>query len=344
MTDGSTHHTTPSVARSVPGRCDGKELTVGVDTSRAVKVSVVVCTYSPDAFDHFVDAANSVLAQTHADVELVVVVDGDASLAERVRERYGSHDDVVVHCNDRNRGLSESRNVGVELASGDVVAFMDDDAVAYPDWVARLVDLYDRHDAVAAGGRMAARWVAGKPSFLPGEFYWLVGVTHRGFPTEEREVRNTFGSNISFRREVFEELGGFDTDLGRAGEGNLQGEETEFAARMRQRYGTGVWYDPDAVVEHKVFDYRLSPQWLLERAFWQGYSKRVMAEVLPETEDEGVDGEESAFLRFLLTESVPGRTTSLARSPSSEGARQLCSLLVLTAAVGLGYGYAVVRR
>jgi hypothetical protein len=186
---------------------------------------------------------------------------------------------------------------------------------------------------------MAGRWVAGRPSFLPAEFDWLVGVTHRGFPTDEREVRNTFGSNISFRREVFEECGGFETDLGRSGEKNLQGEETEFAARVRERYGQGVWYDPDAVVEHKVFDYRTDLRWLVDRAFWQGYSKRVMAQVLPDTDDD----EEADFLRFLLTESLPGRAASLVRSPSVTDGLQLLSLLAFTALVGLGYLYATVQ-
>ena len=305
----------------------------------AVNVSVVVCTYSPTMFDHFVDAANSVLAQTHESVELVVVVDGDESLAERVRERYGTHDDVVIHCNDRNRGLSESRNAGVELASGDVVAFMDDDAVAHPDWIERLVALYERHDAVAAGGRMAARWVAGEPSFLPAEFLFLVGVTHRGFPREECEVRNTFGSNISFRREVFEACGGFEANLGLTGDDNVQGEETEFAARVRRQYGSGVWYDPDAVVEHKVFDHRTDPRWLLDRAFWQGYSKRVMAEVLPDESDE-----EGEFLRRLLVEFAPDRARQLVRRRRRADLLQFVMLFVLTAAVGLGYLYAIVNR
>jgi glycosyltransferase involved in cell wall biosynthesis len=325
-----------------------------------VKVSVVVCTYSPEAFDHFVDAANSVLAQTHDDVELVVVVDGDETLAERVRARYGTHDAVRIHCNDENRGLSASRNVGIDLASGDVVAFMDDDAVAHPDWVERLVACYRDHDAVAAGGRMAPRWVAGEPAFLPAEFYWLVGVTHRGFPTEACEVRNTFGSNISFRRGVFEEVGVFEPDLGRAGEKNLQGEETEFAARVRRRYGQGVWYDPDAVVEHKVFDYRTDPRWLFERAFWQGYSKRVMADVLPDGGDRDDDGggregrrsdgsggdadEESEFLRRLLFEFGPGRLRRLVRRPRRAEALQFVTLVALTATVGFGYLYATLDR
>ncbi|AUV81824.1 glycosyl transferase family A [Salinigranum rubrum] len=305
-----------------------------------MKVSVVICAYSPDVFDHLVDAVNSVLAGTYDDVEVVVVVDGDESLCERIRDRYESHDDVVLHCNDENLGLSASRNEGIERAAGDVVAFLDDDAVAHPEWVERLVSLYRRHDAVAAGGRMTGRWVAGKPTFLPEEFYWLVGVTHRGFPTEECEVRNTFGSNISFRREVFEELGGFEPNLGRFGEKHLQGEETEFAARVRQRYGEGVWYDPDAVVEHKVFDYRTKPGWLVKRAFWQGYSKRVMADVLPE--EDG--GEEGDFLKQLLVEFVPDRVGDVVRERRSTDAVQLLSLGLLTAVVGLGYVYGVVTR
>ena len=303
-------------------------------------VSVVICTYSPDLFDDFVDAVNSVLAQTHDEVEVVVVVDGAEALFERIRERYGSHEDVLVHCNEENRGLSASRNAGVELASGEVVAFMDDDAVAHPDWIERLVALYDRHDAVAAGGRMTGRWVAGRPSFLPEEFYWLVGVTHRGFPSEECEVRNTFGSNISFRREVFAAVGGFEPNLGLTAESNVQGEETEFAARVRQQYGQGVWYDPEAVVEHKVFDYRTRPAWLLERAFWQGYSKRVMAEVLPN--DGG--GEEGDFLRQLAVESLPARLHALATKRRAVDLVQLLSLVLLTGTVGVGYVFGVIRR
>jgi glycosyltransferase involved in cell wall biosynthesis len=319
---------------------DEKDLFRRVDIASAMKVSVVICTYSPDVFDHFVDAVNSVLAGTYDDVEVVVVVDGDRALFERVRERYGRHDDVVVHGNGENLGLSASRNVGVDLASGDVVAFLDDDAVAHPDWVERLVSLYERHDAIAAGGRMTGRWVAGKPSFLPEEFYWLVGVTHRGFPTEECEVRNTFGSNISFKKEVFEELGGFDANLGRAGEKNLQGEETEFTARMRQRYGEGVWYDPEAVVEHKVFGYRTDVTWLLERAFWQGYSKRVMAEVLPK---EGGD-EEGAFLRQIVVYSVPTRLKRVVLEQEFKLVLQLILLTTLTGLVGLGYLTAAVNK
>lgn len=304
-----------------------------------MKVSVVICTYSPDMFDAFTDSVESVLEQTYDDIELVLVVDGNQRLYERVVDTYGGLENVDTHLNEENVGLSKSRNRGAELATGDVIAFLDDDAVADEQWIEELVAVYEEENAIAVGGKMVGNWVAGKPSFLPEEFYWLVGVTHRGFAEPGEEVRNTFGSNISFRREVFDEIGGFDPELGRRGSLNIQAEETIFCVRMRERYGRGVVYNPDAVVAHKVFDYRTDPKWLLERAFWQGYSKHVLGKLVPDASGKN----ETAYLRQLLLEFVPRRARDLLHLRSKSEVEQLVSIFVFTAAVGFGYLYGVSR-
>ncbi|MFB6083657.1 MAG: glucosyl-dolichyl phosphate glucuronosyltransferase [Halorientalis sp.] len=304
-----------------------------------MRVSVVLCTHTLDRYDAFTEAAHSVLAQTHDDTELVLVSDGSEAVSERFEADFGDREDVVTHCNDENVGLLESRNNGAKVATGDVVAFIDDDAVADPEWVAELVEAYEYRDALAAGGKMTPEWVAGRPAFLPEEFYFLVGVTQRGFADGPGEVRNTFGSNISFRRDVFLDLGGFDTDIGgRQGDENLQGGETELCARLREAYDAGVYYNPDARVAHKVFEYRTDPKWLLDRAFWQGYSKRGMEVLVPES-----TGEEYDFLGQLLGEFVPARAKSLVTAPSREKALQFAMLFVFTAAVGLGYLYGATK-
>jgi len=306
-----------------------------------MRVSVVLCTHTLERYDDCLEAANSVLEQTHDDVELVLVSDGNEAVYERFEADFGDRADVLTHCNEANVGLLESRNNGAEIAMGEVVAFIDDDAVAAEDWAEKLVAAYEADEnRKAVGGRMVPAWVAGKPSFLPEEFYWLVGVTNRGFgpngdPDEAGEVRNTFGSNISFRRDVFLDLGGFEDDIGgRQGEKNLQGGETELCARLQSEYGVGVYYVPDALVAHKIFDYRTDPGWLVDRAFWQGYSKRGMEVFVPES-----TGEESDFLGRLLLSFVPQRVGSLVRSPSLSGVLQLLFLFVLTGAVGAGYLY-----
>ena len=300
-----------------------------------MKVSVVICTYAEDMYADFREAVESLLTQTYDDLEVVIVVDGTESVAKRAADDFGSHEEVLVHLNDENVGLLESRNTGAELANGSVVAFIDDDAIADERWVEELVQNYEEQDSLAVGGKMTPAWVAGKPSFLPEEFYWLVGVTHRGYAEHPGYVRNTFGSNISFRRDVFLELGGFDPDIGgRKGDANLQGGETELCARLAAEYDEQVWYNPDAQVAHKIFDYRTDPKWLLDRAFWQGYSKRAMSQFVDDAGDE-----EGDYLRQLLLEFGPRRVTNLARNPSKAQALQLLMLIAFTGAVGFGYVY-----
>jgi glycosyltransferase involved in cell wall biosynthesis len=304
-----------------------------------VKVSVVVCTYTLDMYEHFREAADSVLAQTHDDVELVVVVDGTPEVYDHVVEDYGDREDTVIACNEENVGLLASRNRGAELASGDVVAFIDDDAIADEAWAERLTRAYEEEDAIAAGGKMTPEWVAGKPSFLPEEFYWLVGVTHRGFADGPGEVRNTFGSNISFRADVFAELGGFDVNIGgRKGEKNLQGGETELCARMREECGQGVWYDPEAEVAHKVFEYRTEFRWLVDRAFWQGYSKRAMDTMLPES-----GGEEVGFLKYIFTDAPKVYARNIIYEKNIEKIERVIMVFVFTIIVGAGYMYGVIK-
>lgn len=302
-------------------------------------VSVILCTYSPDMYDHFLDAANSVLEQSYGNVEFVIVIDGNPAVAERVESDYGDYEDVRILNKETNSGLLVCRNEGAELAAGDIVAFIDDDAVADVDWLSELVDTFRTCDALAAGGRMTPEWVAGKPEFLPEEFYWIIGVTHRGFPDTPTEVRNTFGSNLAFRRDIFLALDGFNPDIGgRQGEKNLQGGETELCSRLRSEYGHGVMYNPEAMVAHKVFAYRTNLRWQLNRAFWQGYSKRAMESLI-----SGAGGVESEYSRKLLFEFIPDRLAQLIKRPSLKSVAQLATLTLLTGTVGAGYLYGVVK-
>lgn len=291
-----------------------------------------------DRYDEFCAAADSVLSQTYDDIELVIIVDGTTEVYERALEDYGSRSNTVVYCNSENRGLSYSRNQGAELSNGDVVAFMDDDALLDEEWAVELVETYNRYDAVAVGGRMAPRWETEKPQFLPSEFYFLIGVTYRGFREDEGPVRNTFSSNLSFRRDVFLGLDGFKTNMGKQGENNLQGGETELCVRLYRETGERVIYNPDAVAEHRVYEYRTDRGWLLKRSFWQGYSKHRMEEMISESTDT-----ERAFVSDLLTQFVPNRLLELLKKPSIEKVDQFVMLLLLTATAGVGYLYAIIQ-
>ena len=301
-----------------------------------MKVSIVVCTYSMDRYGPFSECVESVLDQGYDPLEVVLVVDGNKQVFDRVRDDFGEEDDIVLHCNDENRGISYSRTKGAKLASGSVVAFIDDDATAEPDWIERLVDVYERTDAIAVGGDIVPDWQTERPDFFPAEFYWLVGCVEPGFAEDGEEVRNTYGSNISYRREQFLAVGGYDPNTGRKGDRHLQAHEAPVGIRLREAYGKGMVYTEDAVIHHKLFDYRGEFRWLLFRSFWQGYSKRVMDLLYPDAEDN-----KSSYLKRLLTRFVPKRVRDLGRSPSVAQLQQLAAIFAFTAAVGLGYVYAM---
>ncbi len=301
-----------------------------------MKVSVVVCTYSMDRYDVFTEAVESVLAQTYEPLEVVLVIDGNETVYEKTTAAFGDADHVRIHNNDNNRGISYSRTKGAKIASGDIVAFLDDDAVAEPDWIETLVEVYETTDAIAAGGDVRPNWQTEKPDWFPEEFYWLVGVVEPGFAEDGEEVRNVYGSNISYRREAFLEVGGYDPKTGRKGDKQLQAHEAPVGIRLLEEYGKGMVFVEDAVVHHTLFDYRGDFRWLVSRSFWQGYSKRVMDLLYPDAPDS-----KGAYLEQLLTHFVPKRVQGLVRKPSVGAMLQLVMIFVFTGAVGLGYLYAI---
>ena len=304
-----------------------------------MKVSVVVCTYTMDRYDVFMEAVESALAQTHDPVEVVLVIDGNPEVYEHAVEDFGDRENVVLHDNDENRGISYSRTKGAELASGEIVAFIDDDGVAEADWIAKHVETYEETDAVAVAGYVAPNWQTEKPDFFPEEFYWLVGCTERGFAEDGDQIRNGYGSNVSYRRDVFLDVGGYDVNTGRKGDRHIQAHEAPVGIRIREEYGKGVVYVEDAVVHHTLFDYRGEFRWLVFRSFWQGFSKRVMELLYP-----GAQGNESAFLKDLFVRALPARVKRTVAERSAAPAKEALAILVFTGAVGLGYAYGLIRR
>lgn len=304
-----------------------------------MKVSVIVCTYDMGRYESFAATVESTLSQTHNPLEVVLVIDGNEALAERAGEAFGDRGNVILHLNDANRGISYSRTKGAKLATGEVVAMIDDDAVAEPDWIEQLVEVYEETDTIAVGGHVAPNWVSEKPNFFPEEFYWLVGCNERGFGEHMEELRNTYGSNISFGKEAFLSVGGYDENTGRKGDKHVQAHEAPVCIRIADRYGKGVVYNKNAVVHHTLFDYRGDFRWLAGRSFWQGYSKQIMDLLLPEAK-----GDKQEYLKQLLLKFVPIRVRELIRDPSAAKAKQLVAIFVFTGAVGFGYLYGLTQR
>jgi GT2 family glycosyltransferase len=240
-------------------------------------VSVVVCTYTEDRFDDLSRAIDSLLGQSLPPAEVVVVVDHNPALLERVRRTWATPRLTAVG-NTGPKGLSGARNTGLASAGGEVVAFLDDDAVAAPDWLACLLEPYTAPDVMAVGGKVVAAWDAGRPSYFPAEFDWVVGCSYTGMPIGRVPVRNLIGANMSFRRDVFDAVGGFVSGIGRIGTVPLGCEETELCIRARRQFpGREILYEPAAVVRHRVFPARGRLRYFFSRCAAEGTSKALVA-------------------------------------------------------------------
>jgi len=262
-------------------------------------ISVVICAYTLDRLEVMGEAIASLGAQTLPPHEVVLVVDHAPELLEEARRLWP---DLKIVANREQQGLSGARNTGVAEASGEVVAFLDDDAIAAPDWLTHLAAAYADPGVLGAGGSVHPRWVEQRPGWFPPEFDWVVGCTHSGMPREPEPVRNLVGANMSFRRAPLVEVGGFSHDLGRVGTLPVGCEETDLSIRVHQRWpGSEILYDPAAEVEHVVPGSRSRLRYFFDRCRAEGRSKAVLTKMVGS--EDGLSSERS-YVRQTLPAGV----------------------------------------
>ena len=226
----------------------------------------------------------SIEAQPLTPADIILVIDHNDDLFERAQSLRG----VTAVRNTRTPGASGSRNSGVEAARGSIVAFLDDDAIASPDWLELLAKAYEQPNVAGVGGSIEPGWPAEAPGWFPEEFNWVVGATYVGWRTTPGPVRNLIGANMSVRRDVWERIGGFKEGFGLVANaskatGNRSqrsswGEENEFCIRVTQANPQFQWiYEPRAHVRHRVQDNRCTWRYFVSRAREEGIAKADLA-------------------------------------------------------------------
>lgn len=219
----------------------------------------------------------SALEQRRAPLEVIVVTDHNAALLERVRHELP---EVRAMASTGTRGAAGARDTGAAAARGDIIAFLDDDAVADPGWLAHLSIPYVSPSCIGVGGALEPAWETHRPRWFPDEFGWVVGCSYRGLPQRIAPVRNLIAANMSVRREVFEELSGFREGFGKVGDLS-EPEETELCIRARQRWTDCEWlFDPCARARHHVAVERTSFRYFARRCWLEGRGKASLVRVV----------------------------------------------------------------
>jgi glucosyl-dolichyl phosphate glucuronosyltransferase len=258
--------------------------------------SVVICVYTEDRWDQIRAVVESLRVQSLPCAEILIVVDYNHALYERL---VAAMPDVKVVENTDAKGLSGARNTGAALAKGEIIAFIDDDATAHPDWLKFFNEGFANPAVVGVGGMTLPNWQTERPSWMPEEFYWVIGCNYVGMPPSGAPVRNLLGGNMSFRREVFDLVDGFQTGIGRTAKGRPLGcEETEFCIRLSQKSpGALLVIENEAMISHSIPASRCKFSYFLSRCYAEGLSKaQVTANV---GSGDGLSSERAYVTRTL---------------------------------------------
>ncbi|PYY59491.1 glycosyltransferase family 2 protein [Curtobacterium sp. MCPF17_003] len=295
-------------------------------------VAVVICAYTQQRWGDLQDSVESAKRQPERP-EVVVVIDHEPELLARAAARWP---ELRVVPNTEDRGLSGARNTGVALTDADVVAFLDDDATADPDWLGHMLTALEDPDVVGVGGRATPSWpTATGPGPYADELLWIVGCSYRGLPETPGDVRNVIGSSMAFRRDAILLAGGFRSGIGRVGNQPLGCEETELCIRIAQaRPGARIRHEPRSNVSHRVSPDRVTMRYLRRRSYYEGISKAVLSRRVG-------TGDSLASESTYLTRVIPGAVLRELRHVGRGGG--LRAYAIALSVVSTVAGYAVGR-
>jgi glycosyltransferase involved in cell wall biosynthesis len=318
----------------------------GSDPAKAL-ISIIVATHSPERLRDLQGLLDSLRAQTYPHVETIVVVE-HAKHAKDLCGQIASYaatrdiNGLQVLCNDGSPGLSSNRNLGVRHASGNIIAFIDDDAIAFPDWASEIAQTFSENGGViGVTGPALPKWEESDLAWLPEECYWLVSCTAYAKWNELRETRGAWGMNMAFRREAFSLAGPFSTATGYTEAGKryqLVPEDLEFSLRVRRLSGQRIVYNPRVGVWHRVHPSRLSWRFVAVRSFGVGYCQRFARRYFSDLEQFNLEEQVAKRLMALLLKSLGGLFTGRVNA-----GRTLVLTSLILACAGAGYLTALFR-
>jgi len=242
--------------------------------------TLTVCMVTHDRPSYVRTCLESLRAQSISiDAFEVLVVDscGTPETNAALREMVASLPNARLLRVDKP-GVSAARNLGASASKSDFLAFLDDDALAAPDWLEQIRTVIMEHDPWPGviGGRVLPVWEEPLPSWWPDSLRGVLSIIEWEGRGEFRTTATPpdlepYGVNMVVQRQPLLEIGGFDECVGRFGNKLLSDEDVQVSWKLQDR-GYSAWYDSRIVVRHQIQGSRMNPEWLIDRLYWQGAS------------------------------------------------------------------------
>jgi glycosyltransferase involved in cell wall biosynthesis len=235
-----------------------------------MKITVILCTYN--RCEALAKALESIAASTLPSAvawEVLVVDNNSSDRTREVAEKFcRQYPDYFRYVFESQSGKSYALNAGIREARGNVLAFTDDDVVVEPTWLQNLTAPLQDKECAGVGGRILPEQTFSPPRWVPlGDRYALAPLAVFAPDLKAGPLHEPpFGANMAFQKRVFEQYGGFRTDLGPRPGSEIRNEDTEFGLRLLAA-GELLRYEPSAIVYHSVPQYRITRQYFLTWRF-----------------------------------------------------------------------------
>lgn len=279
-------------------------------------LSVVITSYSTERLNDIYELLDGIKTQTYSNIETVFVVEKSQELRDCI-QAYAQEKaipDFRVIFNKDEQGASAARNLGIRHARGKIIAFIDDDALPFPDWAEAMVRTYTDDAIIGVTGLALPLWENRAMDWFPEELQWLVSCTSWMKTSGIMRTRNIWLQNGSFRREAFDQAGLLNTSLGpqdsvqgfkgREARDGIISEEVEISLRVVAATKKHIVYNPAVKVQHRVSLKRLDPAYIRQWSYWIGYSKHKVKKLYPEL-DANLLQQEHQLLRRIITGLLP---------------------------------------
>lgn len=301
-------------------------------------LSIVITSYTTERLNDIFDLLRSIKNQVYQNIETLFIVERSEQLMEKISsfEVENNFPNLKILFNKGDPGLSAARNIGIKEACGEIIAFVDDDVLLFPNWAEEMVKAYRDDSIIGITGPALPLWENKSMSWFPEEFYWIISCTAWDDDDRNKEVRNAWGMNMSFKREAFEKAGMFLNEFG-FHKGPMA-EDNEFSLRIKEKTTKRIYYSPHAKLWHRVHKYRLSQKFIKERAYWIGYSRRMMKKMAPAANKNSkrLLDQENRLLKRIVTKLIPDILKKIFTHPTIALRLMRITTTALTY-VGLGY-------
>ncbi len=244
-----------------------------------ILITGVICTHNRSGYLR--KAILSLLGQqvSGGDYEILVVDNGSTDITRQVVASF-IEEKSVRYVYEPSLGLSYARNTGWRNARGEYIAYLDDDAVASPGWLEKILQVFSTVTPLpgCVGGKSDPVWEGIRPRWLSDSLLHGLAVINWGETPhfiDDLSREWLIGANMAIPAAVLKESGGFSAGLDRSGTHLLSSGDVFFEKQAAKK-GYPCFYHPQIAITHHIHRSRLNRSWFRRRYFWQGYSDAVM--------------------------------------------------------------------